>query len=268
MCLGPGARRAVDPAGCGAGSKVMTASAPLPPVPDLPDPALLRPPPAVPLRTIPSALATPTAAIFGTLSRLRGKRAMHPVGVVRSARLTVPADAGLPAQWRALDGAQGIVRLSKSVGTPRGVPDVLGVALRFGDQDLLLASALRPPLAQHLLVPAAGFDRTTFSSLLPHRVGTGVAVIQARLTAWLPPAQDALEAVSTAPSLRLLLSAVGLLGRRRALGTVDVGPVDASDAAARVRFDPWRAGAGLTPAGPLQGLRAPAYAASRRATTR
>lgn len=264
---------AVEPRGDGAVCEVMSTSAPVPSAPDevgdaAPGGDLLRPPPPVPLRTIPPALAKPTAAIFGTFSRVRGKRAMHPVGVVRTARLSVPADPHLPEQWRALDGARGIVRLSKSIGTPRGIPDVLGVALRFGGQDLLLASALRPPVAQHVLVPAASFDRTTFSSLLPHRVGSGVAVIQARLTTGLPPAQDALEAVSTAPSLRLVLTAVGLLGRRRALGSVDVGPVDASDAAARVRFDPWRADAGLAPAGPFQGLRAPAYAASRRATRR
>ena len=193
---------------------------------------------------------------------------MHPVGVVRTARLIVPRDHDLPADWRALDGTVGIVRLSKSAGTPRGFPDVLGVALRFGKQDLLLASALRPPGLQHLLVPAAGFDRTTFSSLLPHRVGAGVAVVQARLTHELPQAADALDAVSLAPVLQLTLSAVGLFGTRRPLGTVDVGAVDDSAAAAAVRFDPWRCGAGLIPAGPLQRLRAPAYAASRRATRR
>lgn len=246
----------------------MSAPAPLPIGSDAEHDDLLRPPPPVPLRTLPAALARPTAAIFGTLSRLRGRRAMHPVGVVRTARLSVPDSAALPASWRALDGAAGVVRLSKSIGTPRGFPDVLGVALRFAEQDLLLASALRQPGVQHLLVPTSSFDRTTFSTLLPHRVGPGIAVIQARLTHRLPPAPDALEAVATPGPLRLDLTAVGLLGKRRPLGVVDIGPVDPSDAAARVRFDPWRCGAGLTPAGPLQGLRAPAYAASRRATRR
>jgi hypothetical protein len=39
-------------------------------------------------------------------------------------------------------------------------------------------------------------------------------------------------------------------------------------AAERLRFDPWRAGGGLRPVGPLQRMRAAAYAASRAATKR
>lgn len=260
----------VDSRGSGAPSAEMSTSAPLPSGRGVVgDDDVLKPPPPVPLRTIPPVLARPTAAVFGTFSRLRGRRAMHPFGVVRTARLSVvQGDHELPDAWRALDGAPGIVRLSKSVGTPRGFPDVLGVALRFGEQDLLLASSLRMPAGQHLLVPTTSFDGTTFSSLLPHRVGRHLAVIQAHLAHPLPAADDAMAAVTTPRTLRLLVSAVGLLGRRRPMAAVEIGAVDASPAAARVRFDPWRCGGGVTPAGPLQGLRAPAYAASRRATRR
>ena len=213
-------------------------------------------------------MAAPTAAFFGSFSRLRGKRAMHPVGVVRTAVLAVPDDERLPRAWRALDGAPGVVRLSKSIGTPRGLPDVLGIAARFGEQDLLLASSFAPAVLQHLLVPATRFDRRTFSALLPHRVGTAVAVVQAAVGERLPPSGDPLTAIEQAPTLRIELSTVGLLGGRRPLGTIDVGAVLTSDAAAAVRFDPWRCGAGLVPAGPFQRWRAPAYAASRRATRR
>lgn len=194
---------------------------------------------------------------------------MHPVGVVARATLAVPPTGRLPEQWRALDAATGIVRFSKSIGLPQHVPDVMGIALRFGGQDLLLASALgAAPGLQHVLVPAAGFDRTTFSTLLPHRVGTGVAVIQARLSRRLPPAEGYLEAVEAAGMFTIELTAAGLLGGRRPLATVTVGEIIQQPAAERVRFDPWRAAGGLRPVGPMQRIRSAAYAASRRATSR
>ena len=217
---------------------------------------------------VPDAVARPTAAVFGGLSRLRGRRAMHPVGVVLAGQLQVPDDVSLPRAWRALDGMRGIVRFSKSVGLPGQVPDVLGVALRFGEQDLLLASALRPPVLQHLLIPAAGFDRTTFSTLLPHRVGRTAAVIQGRLDSALPEADSYLDAVARSTGINLQLEAVSFAGRRRRLGVVAIGEVIESEPGSRVRFDPWRSGAGLDPVGPLQVMRAAAYAASRRAVPR
>lgn len=194
---------------------------------------------------------------------------MHPVGVVTSATLAVASGARVPDKWRALDGATGIVRFSKSIGLPRHVPDVLGIALRFGGQDLLLASAAGPaPGLQHVMIPSAGFDDTLFSSLLPHRVGTSTAMIQARLTDPLPEAAGYLEAVAEAGTFTVDLAAVGLLGGRTALGTVTIGDVITGDAAQRVRFDPWRVDGGLRPAGPFQRMRASAYAASRSATPR
>src|SRR5687768_7550028 len=90
----------------------------------------LQPPPPRQLVAVTPPVAGPTGAVFGGLSRLRGRRAMHPVGVVRTATLAVPTAASLPAPWRALDGTEGIVRFSKSVGFPGRVPDILGIALR------------------------------------------------------------------------------------------------------------------------------------------
>lgn len=227
----------------------------------------LQPPPPHQLVAVPPPVARPTGAVFGGLSRLRGRRAMHPVGVVRTATLAVPAATSLPAPWRALDGAQGIVRFSKSVGFPGRVPDILGIALRFGEQDLLLASAGGDaPVLQHLLVPTTGFDRRLFSSLLLHHVGEGLAVIRARIEQPLPEAATSLDAVRLPTSISIELTAAGVRGTARPLGTVLVGAVIEEEAAKQVRFDAWRAGGGLRPAGPLQRMRAAAYAASRRAT--
>lgn len=244
----------------------MTSPARLSVIRDEADP--LDPAPPVELVAVPRAVARPTAALFGGLSRLRGKRAMHPAGVVLRATLQVPSSPSLPAEWRRLDGAEGIVRFSKSVGTPGAAPDVLGLALRFGDQDVLVASSLRPPVLQHALIPAKRFDAVTFSSLLPFRVGGRLEVIQVRLSTPLPAADDQLDSVRDAGVITIELETVGLFGGRHSLGVVTTAGVIDSDRAARVRFDPWCAGGGLTPAGPLQRIRAAAYAASRRATRR
>ena len=229
----------------------------------------LRPPPPVRLVHVPPHIAAPTSFVFGGLSRLRGKRAMHPVGIVTEATLAVDHAGRIPPAWRALDGVSGIARFSKSIGLPRQVPDVLGIALRFGGQDLLLASALGAlPVLQHILVPTAGFDGTVFSSLLPHRVGEHTAIIQARLPQRLPEADSYLDAVREAPMFTIELTAVGLLGGTASLGVVTIGDAIDGEDAARVRFDPWRTGGGLPPGGPLQRWRAAAYAASRSATSR
>lgn len=221
----------------------------------------------MPLVPVPPHVAALTGLIFGGLSRLRGRRAMHPVGVVMEAALVVADDAALPDSWRALDGVDGVARFSKSIGLPGRIPDVLGVALRFGGQDLLLASAAAAsPGLHHVLVPAVGFDGTVFSSLLPHRVGTRAAIIQARIPRKLPSADSYLEAVTGAGMFTLDLTAVGLLGGTTRLGTVTIGEVIAGETAARLRFDPWRAGGSLRPMGPFQRMRAAAYAASRAAT--
>ena len=194
---------------------------------------------------------------------------MHPVGVVTQAVLVVADDPELPEAWRGLDGVEGVARFSKSIGLPGRIPDVLGIALRFGGQDLLLASAAAAsPGLHHVLVPAAGFDGTVFSSLLPHRVGARAAIIQARIAGELPVADTYLEAVAQAGLFTLDLTAVGLFGGTTRLGTVAISGVITGEAAAHLRFDPWRAGGGLRPLGPLQRMRAAAYAASRSATKR
>ena len=194
---------------------------------------------------------------------------MHPTGVLLSAVLSVPDDPRLPDDWRALDGSQGIARLSKAVGLPGRIPDVLGVALRFGSQDLLLATALAPcPVLQHVLVPAGGFDRAHFSSLLPHRAGSGIGIIRGKVHGRLASAAGQLDAVAKAHGLEMTLEVAGLAGGTRPVGRVMLGAVLENAPAPTVRFDPWRAGAGLGPVGPIQRLRAAAYAASRRAVSR
>lgn len=69
-----------------------------------------------------------------------------------------------------------------------------------------------------------------------------------------------------AGGLTLDLRLTSFAGRPAALATIPLDAVLPDGDAAAVRFDPWRAGGGLVPAGSLQDLRRPVYVASRRGT--
>ncbi|MDG6103796.1 hypothetical protein Daura_24240 [Dactylosporangium aurantiacum] len=128
-------------------------------------------------------------SVGGTVSRWRGGRILHPRGRTFTAQLRVYGSAGRTWGSPLLDGLpdghrrrpcrfRATVRLSKGGGTPVGVPDVLGLAVRVhddrdGDADLLLSSTTRLPVLRHLPVPAFTFDGTPFGSLLAYRAGAG-----------------------------------------------------------------------------------------------
>lgn len=121
------------------------------------------------------ALLRAAEAAFEALARLRAGRAVHTRGALFTARVelhdaaspTVVALGG-PAVHRAL------ARLSKNTGTPGGLPDMLGVALRLtglpdGPVDLLHATVGRHRATGALLAPTTGWCARPYSTLLPYR---------------------------------------------------------------------------------------------------
>ena len=135
------------------------------------------------MATVPGALLAGVAALTG---RVRTPaRPLHPAGVVRRATIYrggCPWPTGVPF----VDGAgpaPAVVRLSRSVGTPEGWPDVLGLALRVptptGHGDLLLASTGRSRAGRWLLQPRVHQAGATFASLMPYRSPTGPLLIAA-----------------------------------------------------------------------------------------
>lgn len=130
-------------------------------------------------------LGTAAAAGFGSLARARHDRALHPEGVVWAATTRfVPTVAGAPALSRAGE-IDSLLRLSRAIGLPTALPDILGLALRLHDlhgpgrpQDLLLASSPAPPM-HAMLAPARSFERAWFTSLLPYRIGDRRSILVA-----------------------------------------------------------------------------------------
>src|SRR4051794_21922243 len=108
-----------------------------------------------------NALGSAVGRGFGLAARARGTKPLHPRGTTMPAELhrTGSRSAwGVP--WLDEPGVDvGLVRLSRSLGLPEPLPDVLGLAFRFQDDDgphvLLLASAPTLPLLRHGLLPRA-----------------------------------------------------------------------------------------------------------------
>ena len=149
-------------------------------------------------RALGAALGIATAPVFGVGSFLRGRRVLHPVGVVFDADLSVLRPTHLLLKDTIL-GEPGdhpaIVRLSRGLGIPVSVADVHGLAIRIPDaggpgqpQDLLLVTV------RTVRSGGAGICRTKsygpiFSSVLTFGAPQGAIVMHA--TARQPMPDDA-----------------------------------------------------------------------------
>ncbi len=198
--------------------------------------------------------------VFGAVARMRRGKPLHPHGTVYEAVLR---RAGSPQPWAVewLDEAgenHGLVRISRSMGLPKLLPDVFGLAFTFsgpsGDRhDLLLATTgLRPSLRFFLLPRREPFSGT-YGSLLPYSAAGGLVLLAA-----VPLAPD-----GSVASFRLL--AATPTGRWWPFGRLDLTGRAGATADQPVRFDPILhvlPGFAWPPA--IEQLREPAYAAARR----
>jgi hypothetical protein len=223
-----------------------------------------------------TAAASAVAAVFGGLSKLRGRRSLHPDGASYHATVHVEGGGGVPLLAQPASHAA-IVRFSRGAGLPPALPDVLGLAVRLCDvhgqglhQDLLMATSAKPTVLYHLLLPAVrGPFGQPYSTILPYRAGEGVRLFGALPLR--PPARGAgtdLEVFAAAAArgqARFVLAMAAPFRGWRRIGTIEVGaPLDA-EVGEGLRFNPWNTGGGIRPVGPFQGLRDPAYSASQRA---
>ncbi|MEU5841341.1 phosphodiesterase [Rhodococcus sp. NPDC047139] len=118
-----------------------------------------------------SALTSVLSAPFRAGSALRSARVFHPRGATFEAR------AELESSWwprQIPRTAPVMARVSRGIGTPDGLPDVLGLALRFpleaGPWDILLASAYLP--GRVALLPARSWSSARYSTLMAYRTDT------------------------------------------------------------------------------------------------
>jgi hypothetical protein len=227
---------------------------------------------------------TALAPVLALGSFVRRARVFHPRGTVLWGRVR---SATNEEPWRdlaaQLEGSV-LVRFSGAWWKERQWPDVLGCALRFtraeapsldaraDDQDLLLAT-VRVPLTT-LLAPLTthvnDYLKNRYFGVSPFRAGA-LGRVKVRLS----PAHtvqargsrgERLDAALAEGALTLLLeirpaklgSAYRPLAQLALTTRVDIDQE-------QLRFDPYRSGRQLRPAGFVHGLRLPVYAASRAA---
>jgi hypothetical protein len=185
------------------------------------------------------------SAVFAALARVRGNvRALHPIGRAYRARLELAADAPLaPAP------AEAVARLSRATGLRAPLPDVHGLAFRTGEQDMLLSATWH----RHLLRPSRSIWRGELSTILPYEQAGRRFVI---------------GALPAGPG-RFLLTDAPPWGRwREPWGELALGAALDPDASAALCFHPWNTAPDLVPAGLVNALRRPSYAASQAQRTK
>ncbi|MBG0741088.1 hypothetical protein IV500_17075 [Paeniglutamicibacter antarcticus] len=125
------------------------------------------------------------AALFRGVKALRPDRPIHPAGVALTGTVErSPTSTGSGIRWIDSPGTGAVTgRLSRSLGTPPGCPDILGLALRIttatGHFDLLLASTGMSRAGRWLLLPRRHAGTSAFSSLMPFKGTNGPVLLAA-----------------------------------------------------------------------------------------
>jgi hypothetical protein len=216
-------------------------------------------------------------ALFGAVSALRRAKSLHPHGAVYEGALEL--GGGPPAPQACFLSEAGehpaLVRFSRSLGTPRPLPDLLGISLRLPHihgperhQDLLLVTSADLPLVHHAFLPADDVQQRPYSSSLPYRAGDERFLVGALPRDDSPrlPGSDMLERLDAAARTGRLafdLAVAPLMGRFEPVGRIRIG-AKLPDELDATRFSPWNTGGGLAPAGDVfNRLRGYAYPMSQ-----
>lgn len=207
------------------------------------------------------------ADFFGALARVRGTRALHPIGIGGTGTLWVARGPSHGVRMLEAGELTCQVRWSRAMGLRRG-PDIEGLALRLppeaGGGDLLLASTGTGLVTRHVLALRGAGRHGPLTSLLPLETAGGRLLL--RLDPEPGSVGSRVPGADAAPptDYRLLVAAPGRPWHRRGQLRItwdgqDVGrrhdPVGAAPAGTWV--SPWWAG-----------LRGPAYSASTKVLAR
>ncbi len=158
----------------------------------------IRPPRSAPIARGVGALL---GAAFAGLQRLRPPRPIHGRGVVLDGRMRwLPDAAPSGISWIDQPPAEPVpvvARVSRSIGLPAPMPDVIGLALRLGADgrpvDVEMASTGWHVPARFALLPHRRAERARFGVLLPYLGRGGPVLLGARTFAGRPPATDPRE---------------------------------------------------------------------------
>ena len=213
------------------------------------------------------------AAVFTAIKILRPGRPIHPTGVLLNGtvdRRPGNTPSGIP--WLDSPGSNPVrARISRSVGTPSGCPDILGLALRIstetGPADVLLASTPLSWPARLVLLPRRDAGNSSFTSLMPYKGAAGPVLLAVRREGpgpRLPATPDAFRRALGTGTWTLGVYHARPAGPWTRFGTLSLA-LDPEEADTATRFDPIKHT--LPGAGTYwwaARLREPSYAAARK----
>jgi hypothetical protein len=212
--------------------------------------------------------------LSGATALARGGKPLHPRGQILDAVVRrTGTSQQFGAVWLDQPGEdRGVVRLSRSIGLPAALPDVLGLALTFrsadGERhDLLLATTGLTVLTRFVLIPRRDPAVSRYSCLLPYVTDRGPVVLAATPLGARSPGRrdDPIPDGRTAADLAFGLLVAPPRGPWRQFGTLDLTARPDREIDPPLRFDPvLNPLPGLRWSPRLARLREPAYAAARR----
>lgn len=119
-------------------------------------------------------------AVFAGISIFRPRRPIHCNGVLLAGSLT-HSRVFSGEEWLDSSAEEPVfARISRSVGLPDGMPDVVGLALRIGDADVLLSTTGGGVPGRFLVLPRRSVVDGPFTSLMPFRGNGGPVLLAVR----------------------------------------------------------------------------------------
>lgn len=118
--------------------------------------------------------------VFAVLKVARPDRPIHTRGVMLDGTLTHHRVFS-GEEWLDSTGEEQVTaRISRSAGLPDALPDIIGLALRIGEADLLLSTTGQGLPGRFMLRPRRSLLEGPFTSLMPFQGRGGPLVLAAR----------------------------------------------------------------------------------------
>jgi hypothetical protein len=205
-------------------------------------------------------------------SAVRHRRIFHPLGILARGRIerVAPPGVGLP-----IESADILGRVSKAIGVPGGLPDLIGLAWRMPPHafaatpwDVLTVSAGSGLLTRFALRPTLSWAGTTLTTLMPLRHDDGWWWVKAQLMTELGGGLrlDAVRSAIDGGGVKFAIAQAHGTGPFEPLAHLTLTAAIPTDEEHDVSFDPARNTAPGVELGPqwLTALRERAYLRSRR----
>ncbi len=178
--------------------------------------------------------STVVKSVFDAGARVRHARVFHPRGIKLAGRFHADTEF---EPWFGTGERAVIARLSKGIGTPGAVPDVMGLAFRVLDRDenpwdFALATTGTGTVGRFVITAARGWSSARYGSLLPYRFGDAGLTWLFAEPAVPQPGSASLQAMSEHlrdHDVRFEITASGLGAAPRRVGELTLHHADAHE---------------------------------------